>query len=99
MPRVKNLPSPGRFRLRFFTPGDPGGPPGPQGPQGNDGPPGPQDPPGEVTAAQLNAAISGTSNNTNGVAVLSLVVRDPPTQGEVQQIANKLDELIAALRR
>jgi hypothetical protein len=52
-----------------------------------------------VTAAQLNAAISGTSNNTNGVAFLSLVVSDPPTQGEVQQIANKLDELIAALRR
>jgi hypothetical protein len=28
-----------------------------------------------------------------------LVVSDPPTQGEVQQIANKLDELINALRR
>lgn len=76
--------------LRSLIDSVPVGPPGPMGPQGR---------PGEVTAAQLSAAISGTSNHSNGVAQLSLVVSDPPTQGEVQQIANKLDELIAALRR
>ncbi len=83
-------------------PGDPGGPPGPQGPAGAngvDGAPGPQGPPGEVTMAQLNSAISGTSSNSNGVATLELVVSDPPTQAEMQQVVNKLDELITALRR
>ena len=89
-------------------PGGPMGPAGPQGPQGNDGPPGPQGadgpagpqgPPGEVTNAQLNAAITGTSTNSNAVATLGIIVSDPPTQTEVQQIANKLDDLINALRR
>ena len=88
--------------------GDPGGPQGPQGevgpagPQGATGPqgdPGPQGPEGEVTSAQLNAAIAGTSNNTNAIALLSLNVSDPPTQAELQAVANKLDELINALRR
>ena len=40
-----------------------------------------------------------TSANSNGVALLGQVVSDPPTQAEVQQIANKLDELVNALRR
>lgn len=31
--------------------------------------------------------------------LLNLLVSDPPTQAEVQSIATKLDELIAALRR
>ena len=31
--------------------------------------------------------------------VLGMTVSDPPTQWEMQQIANKLDELISALRR
>ncbi|MDH4453490.1 MAG: hypothetical protein QE570_09975, partial [Verrucomicrobiota bacterium] len=80
-------------------------PGGPQGPQGNEGPPGPpgpdgpQGPPGEVTNAALSAAIAGTSSLSNGVALLGLAVSDPPTQAEVQQIVNKLDELITALRR
>jgi hypothetical protein len=69
---------------------------GSQGPPGADGP---QGPPGEVTSAALNAAIAGTSANSNGVALLGLAVSDPPTQSEVQQIVNKLDELINALRR
>lgn len=54
---------------------------------------------GEVTNAQLASAISGTSANSNAVGTLNLTVSDPPTQGEVQAIANKLDELILALRR
>ena len=62
-------------------------------PRGNDGIP------GEVSLQQLTDAISTTSANTNGVSTLGMVVSDPPTQGEVQQIADKLDELINALRR
>ncbi len=80
-------------------PGDPGGPQGPQGEPGLPGETGPQGPPGEVTAAQLDATIAGTSTNTNAVALLSLNASDPPTQAELQAVANKLDELINALRR
>ncbi len=50
--------------------------------------------------AQLNAAIAGTSNNSNGVGNLSLTINNnPPQQFEVQPIADKVDELINALRR
>jgi hypothetical protein len=49
--------------------------------------------------AQLDSAISGTSNNTNAIGTLGLSVSDPPTQSEMQSIANKLDELINGLRR
>jgi hypothetical protein len=52
-----------------------------------------------ATQAQLAAEISGTSANSDGVGTLGMVVSDPPTQGEVQAIADKLDELINALRR
>lgn len=69
------------------------GPPGPEGPQGEPGVP------GEVTLQQLTDAIATTSTNSNAVATLGMGVSDPPTQAEVQQIANKLDELINALRR
>ena len=71
----------------------------PRGPNGNDGGSGPQGPPGEVTSMQLNSAINGTSNNSNAVNTLVMTVSDPPTVGEVQAIASKLDELILALRR
>ena len=80
-----------------FSFGIPRGDVGPRGEQGIQGPP------GEVTLAQLNSAIGsaiiGTSSNSNGVATLGLVVSDPPTQAEMQQVVNKLDELITALRR
>ncbi len=52
-----------------------------------------------ATQTQLVADIGGTSSNSNGVATLSMAVSDPPTQGEVQAIADKVDELINALRR
>ncbi len=72
----------------------------PRGAQGEQGLPGPQ---GEVTNAALAGAIDGvmaqSSNASNGVAALGMTVSDPPTQSEMQAIANKLDELIAALRR
>ena len=65
-------------------------PAGPQGPQGT---------PGEVSAQQLSDAIGGTSANSNNVQLLGLTVSDPPTQSELQAVANKLDELINTLRR
>ncbi|MEQ1750714.1 MAG: hypothetical protein ABL974_14900 [Prosthecobacter sp.] len=68
-------------------------------PRGNDGGDGPQGPPGEVTNVALAGAINGTSNNSNAVATLGLVVSDPPTQTEMQSLANKVDELLVALRR
>ena len=50
--------------------------------------------------AQLSAAIAGTSSNSNGVANLALsIVNNPPQNFEVQPIADKVDELINALRR
>jgi hypothetical protein len=55
--------------------------------------------PGEVSFQQLADAIATTSANSNGVDTLGLAVSDPPTQSEMQQIADKLDELINALRR
>ena len=69
---------------------------GQAGPTGSDGP---QGPPGEVTNVALAGAINGTSNNSNTVATLGLVVSDPPTQTEMQSLANKMDELLVALRR
>ena len=62
-------------------------------PRGQDGAP------GEVTQQALDDAIAGTSANSNIVDFLGIIVSDPPTQAEVQQIADKLDELINALRR
>lgn len=71
----------------------------PQGIEGLQGTQGPQGPPGEVTNAQLASVIQDTSRNSNAVGTLNLMVSDPPTQGKVQEIAAKLDELINALRR
>ena len=79
-----------------FTFGIPQGFNGSDGSNGGDGG---QGPPGEVTNADLSNAISGTSSNSNGVAMLGMAISDPPTQGAVQAVADKLDELINALRR
>lgn len=65
-------------------------------PAGNDGATGPA---GEVTTAQLDTAIAGTSANTNSVPTLNMIVNSPPSAAEVQAVANKLDELILAQRR
>ena len=60
-------------------------------------------PPGEVSSAQLanavTTAIADTPHNPTGVGALGLSVSDPPTQAEVQALAAKVDELLAALRR
>lgn len=67
------------------------------------GPPGADGAPGEVTTAALSAAVSaavaGTGRNPTSVSELGLAISDPPTQAEVQALAVKLDELIAAARR
>ena len=54
---------------------------------------------GEVSFADLDQAISTTSANTNNVSGLGISASDPPDQATVQQIINKVDELINALRR
>jgi len=71
----------------------------PRGQNGNDGGMGQQGQPGEVTSVQLSSAINGTSNNSNAVNTLAMTVSDPPSVGDVQAIAAKLDELILVLRR
>ena len=106
-------PPDGDTRWKLLTLTGPAGPAGADstvpGPAGNDGAPGavgpagPAGPAGEVTAAQLAQEIAfafgGTSANSNTVQPLNLTVSDPPTQSEMQSLANKMDELIGALRR
>lgn len=60
---------------------------------------GPQGIPGEVTQAALDAAISGTSSNSNGVSLLSQSAFSYYEQTQMQDLLNKMDELITALRR
>ena len=67
--------------------GDPCGPPGPQGPPGNDGM---QGPPGEGTQAALDAAILGTSANTNAVGTLDTVFPD----AALEEIRAKINSLV-----
>ena len=84
------------------VPEGPAGPQGPQGPAGMDGPAGPvgpQGPPGDVSVAQLEAAIATTARNPAGVS-LAVAIRDPPTQLEVQAIVDWLNQtLLPALQR
>ena len=50
--------------------------------------------------SQLDIAIANSSNNSNGVPNLSLTINsNPPQNYEVRPIADKVDELINALRR
>ncbi len=69
------------------------GPPGPEGPQG------PQGPMGEATIGDIQNAIQTTSANSNSISLLDITISDPPTQWEVQSIANRVDQLLLALRR
>ncbi len=80
-------------------PQGPEGPAGPEGPEGPQGPEGPEGAPGEVSQQDLDDAINGTANNCDQVSTLSMSVEDPPTQNDVQTIADKVDELLLALRR
>ena len=56
-------------------------------------------PPGEVTLADMNAAIATTSSNSNGVSLLSQAVDPDYNQSQMQVLFNRVDELITALRR
>lgn len=50
--------------------------------------------------AQLGAILGSTSSNSNSVGTLGFFIGNNPTQpSDVQPIADKLDELISALRR
>ncbi len=68
------------------------------GSSGINGSDGAQGPPGEISQAQLNSAISGTSNNTNGVSTLGQSADGSYNQTQMQDLLNKMDELINALR-
>ena len=71
----------------------------PRGNDGSNGSDGAQGPPGEITQAQLNSAISGTSANTNSVSTLGQSADGSYNQTQMQDLLNKMDELINALRR
>ena len=65
---------------------------------------GAQGPPGEVTNAQLAAAISmavgGTSNNTNAVPTMDTpFTNDPPTLPDMATMRTAYNALVLALRR
>ena len=53
----------------------------------------------ETLGQAIAEAASGCAVNPWEVTQLGLTVSNPPTQAEVQALANKLDELIAALTR
>jgi hypothetical protein len=53
---------------------------------------------GEVSSTDLSNAISGTSNS-NGVNTLGQGADGSYNQNQMQQLLDKLDELINALRR
>ena len=67
------------------------------------GPPGPQGPPGEVTQADLNNAVlsllSQSSSNSNAVPTVGQVADASYNPAQLQDLINKIDELILALRR
>ncbi|MFO1436823.1 MAG: hypothetical protein U1F81_00790 [Verrucomicrobiaceae bacterium] len=67
----------------------------PRGNDGSNGSDGSQGPPGEISQAQLDSAISGTSANTNGVSTLDSAFADP----DMEAIRQKLNEMILNGRR
>jgi hypothetical protein len=67
----------------------------PRGNDGSNGSDGSQGPPGEISQAQLDSAISGTSNNTNAVSTLDTAFADP----DMEAMRQKLNEMILNGRR
>ena len=59
----------------------------------------PTGPPGEVTQALLDDAIQTTSANSNSVNQLNATADISYQSSQMQEVMNKLDELIWALRR
>lgn len=68
-------------------------PQGPPGPQGDPGPP------GEVTQATLDATIAGTAMNPSNVEPLGFTADSNYDPNQLQTIINKLDDLLAAVKR
>jgi hypothetical protein len=52
-----------------------------------------------IAGVSLTDSIYGTAQNPDSVAALSQTISNPPTQAQVQNIQNKLNELINALAR
>jgi len=48
--------------------------------------------------AQWLAIASGSANNIEGMADLSVTLSDPPTRAQVQEMLTKLNQLIDALQ-
>ena len=68
-------------------------------PMGDTGAPGPQGEPGPVNFGDLASAIQTTSTNSNGVGTLSQQADGFYNSSQLQQVMDKVDELINALRR
>ncbi len=103
---IESAPLRNQFNsLKALIDAVPAGPPGPEGQtgaagqDGAQGPPGPAGPPGEVTAVDLNNAIQTTSSNSNAVATLGETADSSYNQPQMQNLINKMDELILAIRR
>jgi len=53
-----------------------------------------------ITTADMETEMfADTAGNVSTIAALNLTVSNPPTQAEMQALADKLDELIALLKR
>ena len=68
-------------------------------PTGETGAPGPQGEPGPVNFGDLAAAIQTTSTNSNSVSTLNQQADGNYNFSQLQQVMDKGDELINALRR
>ena len=87
-----------------FTFGIPAGFNGTDGANGTDGTNGTDGAPGEVSTAQMDAAIasalSGTSANTNAVPTLDIgFAIDPPTLADLETMRAAYNTLVLALRK
>ena len=49
--------------------------------------------------ATVASAVSGSSSNSNGVATLDMSADSSYSQGQLQDVRNKLDKLISAPKR
>ncbi|TAK96647.1 MAG: hypothetical protein EPO07_14295 [Verrucomicrobia bacterium] len=54
----------------------------------------------KTDAAAVSAQITNeAAGECSGIGWLGMTVSNPPTQAQVQTLANKIDDLISALRR
>ena len=53
----------------------------------------------KASHSEVQNAIADTARNMNSVADLSIGLSNPPQSNEVQTIVDKINELLAALRR